>query len=71
MRQFARANNGILAGIDRELDNPHTENKSEMKTEAEEMKLHRMTKIHDFLEMWRGSQNLCATQKESRVQTSR
>ena len=27
-----------------------------------------LMKVHDFLEMWQGSQNLCATQKESRVQ---
>jgi len=39
-----------------------------MKREAEEQKLHRMAKVHDFLEMWQGSQNLRATQKESRAQ---
>jgi len=27
-----------------------------------------MAKVHDFLEMWQGSQNLCATQKESCTQ---
>jgi len=68
VRQFARANNGILVGTDRELDTPHTENDSEMKKEAEERKLHRMAKVHDFLEMWQGSQNLRATQKKSRAQ---
>jgi len=41
VRQFARANNGILAGTDPELDNVNTENNSEMKKEAEERKLHR------------------------------
>jgi hypothetical protein len=46
----------------------NTENDSEMKKEAEERQLHRMAKVHDFLEMWQGSQNLCATQKESRTQ---
>jgi hypothetical protein len=46
----------------------NTENDSEMKKEAEERKLHRMAKVHDFLEMWQGSQNLRATQKESRAQ---
>jgi len=66
-RQFARANNGILARPDPELDTTNTENNSEMKKEAEERKLHRMAKVHDFLEMWQGSQNLCATQKESRA----
>jgi len=68
VRQFARANNGILAGTDPELDTTNTENDSEMKTEAEERKLHRMAKVHDNLEMWQGSQNLHATQKESRAQ---
>jgi len=68
VRQFAPANNGILAGTDPELDTTNTENNSEMKKEAEERKLHRMAKVHDFLEMWQGSQNLCATQKESRAQ---
>jgi len=67
VRQFARANNGILAGTDREFDTPHTENDSEMKNEAEERKLHTMAKVHDFLEMWQGSQNLHATQEESRA----
>jgi len=61
VRQFARANNGILAGTGRELDTPHTENDSEMKKEAEERKLHRMAKVHNFLEVWQGSQNLHAT----------
>jgi len=61
VRQFARANNGILAGTDPELDTMNTENDSEMKKEAEEQKLHRMAKVHDLLEMWQGSQNLHAT----------
>jgi len=68
VRKFARANNGILAGTDPELDTMNTDNDSEMKKEAEERKLHRMAKVHDFLEMWQGSQNLRATQKESRAQ---
>ena len=36
-----------------------------MKKEPEERKLHRMGKVHNFLEMWQGSQNLRAPQKES------
>jgi len=68
VRLFARANNGILADTDEELDTPHTEHDSEMKTEAEERKSHRMAKVHDCLEMWQGSQNLHATQKESRAE---
>jgi len=68
VRQFARANNGILAGTDPELYTTNTENNSEMKKQVEERKLRRMAKVHDFLEMWQGSQNLRATQKESRAQ---
>jgi hypothetical protein len=68
VRQFARANNGILADTDPELDTMNTDKDSEMKKEAEDRKLHRMAKVHDFLEMWQGSQNLRATQKESRAQ---
>jgi len=68
VRQFAQAHNGILAGTDPELDTTNTENDAEMKKEAEERKLHRMAKVHDFLTMWQGSQNQHATQKESRTQ---
>jgi hypothetical protein len=46
----------------------NTENDSEMKKAGEEWKLHRMAKVPDFLEMWQGSQNLPATQKESCAQ---
>jgi hypothetical protein len=68
VRQFARANHGILSGTDQELDNANTENDSEMKKVAEERNLHRMAKVHDYLKMSLGSQNLRATQKESRTQ---
>jgi len=27
-----------------------------------------MAKVHDFLEMWQGNQNICTTQKESHAQ---
>jgi len=57
-----------LAGTDPELDTTNTENDLEMKKDAKERKLHRMAKVHNFLEMLKGSQNLRATQKESRVQ---
>jgi len=67
-RQFARANNGILAGSHPELHTMNTENDTEMKTEAEKRTLHRMPKVHNFSEMWHGSQNILATQKESREQ---
>ena len=46
----------------------NTGNGSEMKKAVEERKLHRMAKVHDFFEMWHGSQNLLATQKESCTQ---
>jgi hypothetical protein len=65
VRHFAPANHGILAGTDSELGAMNTENDSEIKTEAEERKLHRMAMVHDFLEMCQGSHNLRATQKES------
>jgi len=68
VRQFARAHNGILAGSDLELDTMNTENDTEMMKEAEKRKLHRMAKVHNVLEMWQGSQNLRATQKESRAE---
>jgi hypothetical protein len=45
-----------------------TEPNLELKKEAEERTLHRMAKVHDFLDMWQGSQNLHATQVESRPQ---
>jgi hypothetical protein len=67
VRHFTSANNWILTGTDPELDTTNTENDSEMKKEAVEMKLHRMAKVYDFLEMWQGSQNKHAT-KESRTQ---
>ena len=67
VRQFARSNNRLLGGDDPVLDSNSTDNDIDMKRAAEEKKLHRMAKVHDFLEMWQGSQNLRATQKESRA----
>jgi len=68
VRQFAQANNGSLACADPEFDTMNAENDSDMENEAEERTLHRMANVHDFSEMWQGSQNLCATQKKSRAQ---
>jgi len=65
--QFAWANNGSLAGDNPVLDSSSTDNDMEMKREAEEKKFHRMAKVHDCVELWQGSQNLRATQKESRA----
>jgi hypothetical protein len=70
VRQSTQANNGILAGTDPEFDTTNTENDSEMKNQVEERKLHRIAKLHDFWEMWQGSQNLHAAQKESRPQSN-
>jgi len=53
-----------LAGDEPAMDTTYTENDQEINREAEERKLHRMAKIHNFLEMWQSSENLHATQKE-------
>jgi len=66
--QYAHANNGILAGDNPVLDRSETDNDVELMREAEERKLHRMAKVHDFLDMWQGSQNLRTTPKESCAQ---
>ena len=68
VRHFARANNGILEGAEPELDTRNTNQNSEVTKEVQERKLHTMAKVHDFLEMWQGNQNLCAKQKESNAQ---
>jgi len=53
-----------LAGDYTALDTTDTENDLELKKEVEETILQRMARVHDFLEMWQGGLNLCATQKE-------
>jgi len=68
VRQVAWPNNGILADENPALDTTTTENDLEMTREAEERQLRRIAMVHIFLEMWQGSQNLCATQIESRAQ---
>jgi len=70
-RLFARANEVISTGANSLMDTRNTENDTEMKKEAEEWQLHTMAKIHDCLEMWRGCQNLRATQKESGTHNKR
>jgi len=40
----------------------------ELKTEVEERILHRLAKDNNYLEMWQGSRNLPAIQKELHVQ---
>jgi len=68
LRWFAQADNRILAGNDPVLDSNSPDNVMEMKREVEETKLHRMAKVHHSSEIWQGSQNLRATQMESRTQ---
>jgi hypothetical protein len=58
----------IFAATDQELDTPHTEHDLKMKTQEEDRKLPIIAKVHNFLEMWQGSQNIHAEQKESRTQ---
>jgi hypothetical protein len=70
VRQFARANSGLLAGDDLVLDPDSTDNDMQMKREAEEKTLHRMAKVNNFLEMWQGSQTLQATEKKSHTQNN-
>jgi len=67
VKQFARATHRIWAGADPLSDTTNAENDSEMHKEVEERLLHRMAKVHNFLKMWQGSQNLRATQNESRA----
>jgi len=71
VRQFAQGNHGILAGDYTALDTMDTENHLELKKEVEERKFHRIAKVHDFLELWQGSQKQLASQKESRTQNKR
>ena len=68
VRQFAQANKWILVGDYTALDTMQTETHLTLKREEEEKKLHRMAKVHDVWEMWQGSQNLHAIQKESSTQ---
>jgi len=68
--QFTQHNNRTLAGDNPTLDMTTTENNMEIKRVAEERKLHRMAKVHNFLEMWQCSQNLHPTWKESWTQST-
>jgi len=70
VRQFPWANDGILVGNNPVSDTTNTETDLAMKKEAEERKLRRMAKVHNFLKMWQGSQNLCAAPKNSHTQNN-
>jgi len=61
IRQFPQANNGLLATDDTALDKTDSDNNLELQREAEQQQLHRMAKVHDFLELCQGSQNLHVT----------
>ena len=67
VRQSVPTNNGILAGADPVLNMWNSENDFEMKTHAEERKLHRLAKVHNSVDMWQGNETLYATQKGSRA----
>jgi len=68
VKQYAQADNRVVAGNDSALDMTDRENDFELNTEAEEIQLHRLAKVHDFVEMYQGSQNLYGAQKESHTQ---
>jgi len=68
VRQFTRANNRLLIVDDPVLDPTSTHNDMGRKREAEQKKLHQMAKVHYFVGMWHGSQNLRATLNESCAQ---
>jgi len=67
VRQFAEANSGLLAGNYPVLVPNGIDNDMELTRDAKENKLHRMSNVHNFLEMWQGSQTLRATQNQSRA----
>jgi hypothetical protein len=52
-----------MSGDNPVLDTTSTDNDMERKRVVEENKLHQMAKVHNFLKMWQGSQNLGATQQ--------
>jgi len=55
----------IILGVDYSgLDTTDTETDLELNKQVEEWKLHKMAKLDNFLEMWQGTQNLHAIQKE-------
>jgi len=71
VRQFAQANDGILAGTDLELDTANTENDSDMKKEVEERKLHRMAKVHNFRRCGRAAKTYVLPRRNLALKTSK
>jgi hypothetical protein len=51
VRQFAGANNGLLAGDDHAIGTRITDNNSEIKGEVEKKMLDRFAKVHKILDM--------------------
>jgi len=70
VRQFARANDGILAGADPELDTMNTENNTEMKKQVEERKFHKMAKVHTFWRCGRGAKTYILPKRNLALKTS-
>jgi hypothetical protein len=58
VREFTQGNNRKFPTTDTVLDTTNTENDSKIKKEVEERKLQTMVIVHNFMEMWQGSQNL-------------
>jgi len=67
-RQYTHSNIGELAGHDPILDMTEAENDIERRREAVDRKFNSMAKVHNCFEIWKHSQNLHATPKESRAQ---
>jgi len=65
VRQLARRNHRILTCVNSSLNPINTENDSEMKSDTEGRNIHWVTKVYDALEMWQGTENPCAIQKQS------
>jgi hypothetical protein len=62
VRQCAEGGNGLQAGNDPVLDPSSTYDNLELKSVAEEKKLHETAKVHDVSAMLPGSQTLRTTQ---------
>ena len=54
LRQFAQANNRLLAGDDPTLDMTNADNDSEMKMYEDQQTVVRTANVYDVLEIWQG-----------------
>jgi hypothetical protein len=66
VRQFARSNDGVLAGDTTDLKTLRSGDIEAQKA-TEDKKLHRLAKVHDFLDMWDGSEKLQHMQRAARA----